>query len=121
MTHAHALPSSPRAAHGDSVNDTHSGLNRTCVSRVIEPRTVEDVVRTVRRSRSEGRPLAIAGGRHAMGGKQFLLPRMFGTSIRHGRMKPARLRGESAPIEVIDSNASIGCASLSEIQSPNVD
>jgi len=54
------------------VNDTHSGLNRTAVSRVLEPRTVEDVARAVQRSRSEGQTLAIAGGRHAMGGQQFL-------------------------------------------------
>lgn len=54
------------------VNDTHSGLNRTSVSRVFEPGTLEDVVRVVRRSRSEGQPLAVAGGRHAMGGQQFL-------------------------------------------------
>ena len=54
------------------VNDTHSGLNRTAVSEALEPRTVEDVVRIVRRNRSEGRPLAVAGGRHAMGGQQFL-------------------------------------------------
>src|SRR5437588_10762237 len=54
------------------VNDTHSGLNRTAVSRVLEPRTVENVARVVRRSRSDGRPLAVAGGRHAMGGQQFL-------------------------------------------------
>lgn len=54
------------------VNDTHSGLNRTAVSRVLEPRTAEAVARAVRQSRSEGRPLAVAGGRHAMGGQQFL-------------------------------------------------
>jgi FAD/FMN-containing dehydrogenase len=54
------------------VNDTHSGLNRTSVSRLIEPRTIEDVSRAVRRSRAEARPLAVAGGRHAMGGQQFL-------------------------------------------------
>ena len=54
------------------VNDTHSALNRTAVSRVLEPRTAEAVARAVRQSRSEGRPLAVAGGRHAMGGQQFL-------------------------------------------------
>ena len=54
------------------VNDIHSGMNRTSVSRVYEPRNVEDVVRTVQRCRSEARPLAVAGGRHAMGGQQFL-------------------------------------------------
>ena len=62
--------SHPTQAHW--VNDTHSGLNRTCVSRILEPRTVDDVIRAVRRSRSEGRSLVIAGGRHAMGGQQFL-------------------------------------------------
>jgi FAD/FMN-containing dehydrogenase len=54
------------------VNDTHSELNPTLVSRILEPRTVDDVVRVVRRSRTEGRSLAVAGGRHAMGGQQFL-------------------------------------------------
>jgi len=61
-----------RSSQGAWVNDTHSGLNRTHVSHVVEPRTVEDVVRIVRRSKSEARPLAVAGGRHAMGGQQFL-------------------------------------------------
>src|SRR6267154_866616 len=61
-----------RISRAVSVNDTHSGLNRTAVSRVLEPRTVEAVARAVRQSRSEGRPLAVGGGRHAMGGQQFL-------------------------------------------------
>jgi FAD/FMN-containing dehydrogenase len=54
------------------VNDTHSGLNRTSVTRVLEPQTVEAVARAVQQSRSKGQPLAVAGGRHAMGGQQFL-------------------------------------------------
>jgi FAD/FMN-containing dehydrogenase len=54
------------------VNDTHSALNRTPVARVIEPRSVAHVVRAVREARSTGGSLAIAGGRHAMGGQQFL-------------------------------------------------
>ena len=54
------------------VNDTHSALNRTSVLRTIEPRSVAEVIRAVRAARSEGRSLAIAGGRHAMGGQQFL-------------------------------------------------
>ena len=62
----------PGTMRGIWVNDTHSGLNRTAVSRVYEPRTLEEVVRVVGRSRSERQPLAIAGGRHAMGGQQFL-------------------------------------------------
>src|SRR5262249_47979515 len=35
-------------------------------------RTVDDVQSAVRRARTQGAPLAIAGGRHAMGGQQFL-------------------------------------------------
>ena len=54
------------------VNDTHSALNRTHVARILEPCSVEDVVRAVREARFTGHPLAIAGGRHAMGGQQFL-------------------------------------------------
>ena len=55
-----------------AVNDTHSALNRTVVSRIIEPQTVDDVVQAVNHARATGHPLAIAGGRHAMGGQQFL-------------------------------------------------
>src|SRR3569833_2916087 len=54
------------------VNDTHSALNRTLVSRIIEPRSAEDVSRAIKHARANGRSLAIAGGRHAMGGQQFL-------------------------------------------------
>jgi FAD/FMN-containing dehydrogenase len=54
------------------VNDTHSALYRAVVSRIIEPLTVEDVVQAVNDARTSGQPLAIAGGRHAMGGQQFL-------------------------------------------------
>jgi FAD/FMN-containing dehydrogenase len=39
---------------------------------VIEARSVEDVVRAVLDTRVGGDALAIAGGRHAMGGQQFL-------------------------------------------------
>jgi hypothetical protein len=53
-------------------NDTHSALNRTHIARLREPRTVEDVVNAVQRARADGEALAIAGGRHAMGGQQFL-------------------------------------------------
>jgi FAD/FMN-containing dehydrogenase len=53
-------------------NDVHSGLNATRVSRTAEAHTLDDVVRAVRRARKEERSLSIAGGRHAMGGQQFL-------------------------------------------------
>src|SRR2546423_11849511 len=72
MSHTHRHFSVAPVTPAAWVNDTDSGLNRTAVSRIFEPRTVGDVARVVRRYRSEGRPLAIAGGRHAMGGQQFL-------------------------------------------------
>jgi FAD/FMN-containing dehydrogenase len=54
------------------VNDTHSALNRTQVARTIEPHCVDDVVHAVRQARSCGHAIAVSGGRHAMGGQQFL-------------------------------------------------
>jgi FAD/FMN-containing dehydrogenase len=59
-------------SHPAELNDVHSGLNATCVSRKVEAYTLDDVVRTVQRARTEVRSMAIAGGRHAMGGQQFL-------------------------------------------------
>lgn len=72
MPHDLDSPTSQGPTGSFWVNDTHSGLNRTAVARVLEPRTVDDVVRIVQRIGSEGRSLAVAGGRHAMGGQQFL-------------------------------------------------
>jgi FAD/FMN-containing dehydrogenase len=54
------------------VNDTHSALNRTQVARVLEPRRAAEVADAVEVAVRRGAPLAIAGGRHAMGGQQFL-------------------------------------------------
>src|SRR5690349_3586308 len=56
----------------DWVNDTHSALNRTPVAHTVEPESVADVVRMVQIAREQRISLAIAGGRHAMGGQQFL-------------------------------------------------
>ena len=54
------------------VNDTHSALNHTPVTRVLEPRRVDDVVDAVAAASQRGEHLSIAGARHAMGGQQFL-------------------------------------------------
>ncbi len=61
-----------RAAGPLWVNDTHSALNRTAVARVLEPRSVDEVIAAVRNARGRGEPLAVSGARHAMGGQQFL-------------------------------------------------
>ncbi|MCD6030274.1 MAG: L-gulono,4-lactone dehydrogenase [Thermomicrobiales bacterium] len=52
-----------------TVNDVHSRLNATRVARIVCPKSVAEVRNVVRSA--VGRPLAIAGGRHAMGGQQF--------------------------------------------------
>lgn len=59
------------ARPGTIVNDIHSQLNATQVHRFVWPASVEDVRDAVRAARAEGRPVSIAGGRHAMGGQQF--------------------------------------------------
>src|SRR3989441_13161038 len=60
-----------RSGPGVVVNDIHSQLNSTRVHRVVKPPSVDAVVQLVQSARQEGRPLSIAGGRHAMGGQQF--------------------------------------------------
>src|SRR3989441_10881461 len=60
-----------RSAPGAVVNDIHSQLNATRVYRVVRPASADAVVQFVRSAGQEGRPLSIAGGRHAMGGQQF--------------------------------------------------
>jgi FAD/FMN-containing dehydrogenase len=53
------------------VNDVHSQLNLTLVDRIVRPQSIADVQAAIAAARREGRPVSIAGGRHAMGGQQF--------------------------------------------------
>ena len=53
------------------VNDVHSQLNATRVDAIFKPRSVADVQAAIVAARSAGKPIAVAGGRHAMGGQQF--------------------------------------------------
>jgi FAD/FMN-containing dehydrogenase len=53
------------------VNDVHSQLNETRVSRIFEPDSVDALQALVRSARTEGQAVSVAGGRHAMGGQQF--------------------------------------------------
>lgn len=55
-----------------AVNDVHSALNLTQVSRVHEPGSVEEVALVVADAARAGGSLSVSGGRHAMGGQQFL-------------------------------------------------
>ena len=62
-------------AHVDAsrlfVNDVHSQLNRTRVGGVAAPASLTELQGLVRATGRSGRALAVAGGRHAMGGQQF--------------------------------------------------
>jgi FAD/FMN-containing dehydrogenase len=56
---------------GTRVNDIHSQLNETAVADVIRVDSLEGIRQAILRSRAEGLPIAVSGGRHAMGGQQF--------------------------------------------------
>ena len=64
------LPPKPAAA-AVTVNDIHSHLNETQVDRVVEIDSELSLGLALATARIEGKPVCIAGGRHAMGGQQF--------------------------------------------------
>lgn len=66
-----ALTARPSGERACVVNDIHSKLNETRVRRVVTVRGVDDARRAIARAADEGVAVAIAGGRHAMGGQQF--------------------------------------------------
>jgi FAD/FMN-containing dehydrogenase len=53
------------------VNDVHSGLNATRVADIRMPRSVTEIGAAIFGAAARGLPVAICGGRHAMGGQQF--------------------------------------------------
>jgi FAD/FMN-containing dehydrogenase len=63
-------PSRPQRT-GTRINDIHSQLNETVVADVIPVDSLEGICRAISRSRAESLPIAVSGGRHAMGGQQF--------------------------------------------------
>ncbi|MCY7379977.1 MAG: FAD-binding oxidoreductase, partial [Gemmatimonadaceae bacterium] len=79
MRSQHALPSPHSTFSAEPtatadyvfVNDVHSRLNATRVARVEAPTTIRELQRAMRRAALDGRAVAIAGGRHAMGAQQF--------------------------------------------------
>ena len=54
-----------------TLNDIHSQLNPTQVAHVLKPQSVADVQAALAQAHEQRLPLAISGGRHAMGGQQF--------------------------------------------------
>jgi FAD/FMN-containing dehydrogenase len=61
----------PRRAAECVVNDVHSQLNPTHVSRVLRPRAAGELQELVAAASGAGQALSFCGGRHAMGGQQF--------------------------------------------------
>jgi FAD/FMN-containing dehydrogenase len=53
------------------VNDVHSRLNATRVDGIVPVDSVASIRTALQRARAAGKPVAIAGGRHSMGGQQF--------------------------------------------------
>jgi FAD/FMN-containing dehydrogenase len=53
------------------VNDVHSRLNETTVDSVVPVDSLESIGTATARAAETGTPVAVAGGRHAMGGQQF--------------------------------------------------
>jgi FAD/FMN-containing dehydrogenase len=53
------------------VNDVHSRLNATRVEEIARPRDLDELRLALRQAAARRLPVAIAGGRHAMGGQQF--------------------------------------------------
>ena len=54
------------------VNDIHAQLNETLVKRIVRPQTEAELRVAILQARDEGLQVSVAGGRHAMGGQQFL-------------------------------------------------
>ncbi len=65
-----SLPETQRS--GVWLNDIHTGLNATRVSKIITASSIEAVQEIVSNASKAGRQLAIGGARHAGGGQQFL-------------------------------------------------
>src|SRR6202795_4989806 len=66
-----APPKLKASSESAEVNDVHSQLNPTRVSKILQPRSPEEVRDIIRSAQNAGKAISICGGRHAMGGQQF--------------------------------------------------
>src|SRR5512138_725881 len=57
---------------GIVVNDVHSRLNPTVVDHVVTVRSTDDARTAILAAGTAGRAVCVSGGRHAMGGQQFV-------------------------------------------------
>jgi FAD/FMN-containing dehydrogenase len=63
---------SAKSTNSVLVNDCHSALNSTYVASVATPKNVQELADLVKNAHGNNQQIAVAGGRHAMGGQQFL-------------------------------------------------
>lgn len=56
---------------GELVNDVHTGLNPTRVSRVVRPSSIQELQELIKDCRKRGQVVSVSGSRHATGGQQF--------------------------------------------------
>ena len=54
------------------VNDVQSRVNRTQVHSIEVPKSTADISRALERAVASSLPVSVAGGRHSMGGQQFM-------------------------------------------------
>ena len=60
-----------QADPGRTVNDVHSRLNATPVARIVTPQSIRELQGAIVEAQADGFRVAVAGGRHSMGGQQF--------------------------------------------------
>lgn len=65
-----SLPAWPRS-RGILVNDVHSQLNPTRVSKIAYPQSMQGLQDLMLQARRDGKKISICGARHAGGGQQF--------------------------------------------------
>jgi FAD/FMN-containing dehydrogenase len=65
------MPHSFAPAASVAVNDIHSQLNTTRVDRIVAVDSEVALRAALAAARAAGKPVCVAGGRHAMGGQQF--------------------------------------------------
>jgi FAD/FMN-containing dehydrogenase len=73
LTAAPIVAAAPAFAiqQGELVNDVHTGLNPTRVSKIIRPTSVADIQSAMKDCAKRGQSLCVSGSRHAAGGQQF--------------------------------------------------
>ena len=75
LAFAHTVGDEAATGHGaahSTLNDVHARLNPAVPALHRRPESLAHLQRSVEQARRRGLGISIAGGRHAMGGQQFL-------------------------------------------------